>query len=179
MQEHREILHVDDFFPNPDRIRQCALEQEFREPYEVESWVGLRTDEFAGTIDGVDIEDYILERLYDIYPKLPAMELTWMFHLSPENVPRKNTDVDYDIENIHKDDTKVQFAGVVYLTPNPDMDGGTSFFDDDGKKIGEAKNEYNRLIFYPADVLHSPTKPFGEGKEGARLTLTFFASIKR
>jgi hypothetical protein len=179
MQEHREILHVDDFFPNPDRVRQCALEQEYREPNDAEAWVGLRTEHFAGTIDGVDIEDYILGRLYDIYPKLPQLELIWMFHLSPEDVPRKNPDVDYDIENIHKDNTKVQFAGVIYLTPEPDEDGGTSFFDDDGKKIGEAKNAYNRLIFYPADVLHSPTKPFGLGKDKARMTLTFFANIKR
>jgi hypothetical protein len=62
----------------------------------------------------------------------------------------------------------------VYLTPNPPKNSGTSFFDDEGNKVGEAENVYNTMVIYPADILHGPTNPFGDTKENSRLTLVFF-----
>lgn len=179
MEQNIRVLQVDDFFKNPDRVRGCALEQIFNEPNDEDNWRGLRTNLMGGTIDGIDIEKYIIDTARKHLPQLPDFDLDWVFHILPEDDFYKENGIDYDYVCSHKDNEAdtIYFAGVVYLSPNPPEKSGTSFFEDINTKLAEVDNEYNRMVFYPSDVLHSPTKPFGLGKEDGRLTLTFFCKI--
>lgn len=176
--EQLRALQCDNFFENPNLIRECALAQQYREPNADENWLGLRTEPLDAEIGGVNIEKYILDTIYHNLPQIPKLDMFWVFHLLPENARGDKGD-DFDYLQSHTDSEFVHFAGVVYLTPEPKPDSGTSFFADINTKLATIDNVYNRFIFYPADIIHSPTNPFGETKEDSRLTLTFFCSIKK
>ena len=171
-------LQIDDFFENPNLIRECALAQEFKTPTENDVWLGLRSDVLDLNIGGINVEEYIQSKIKYHLPNIPELEITMVFHLLPESVKGDMGD-SFEYLQSHTDSEMVHFAGIVYLTPSPARNSGTSFFEDVNTKFGEVSNEYNRFIFYPADIIHSATNPFGETKENSRLTLTFFCSIKQ
>jgi hypothetical protein len=177
MQQVR-ALQIDDFFTNPNLIRECALAQEYKTPTEEDVWLGLRSDVLDLNIGGLDIDKYIKDTIKYRLPNVPELEISMVFHLLPENV-RGDMGDSFEYLQSHTDSEKVHFAGIVYLTPKPARNSGTSFFEDINTKFGEIDNVYNRFIFYPADIIHAPTNPFGENKEDSRLTLTFFCSIKQ
>jgi hypothetical protein len=176
MQQIR-ALQCDNFFENPNLIRECALVQTYRTPDEDESWLGLRTEELDIEIGGLNVEKYIKDKVKQWLPDLPDFDLTLVFHLLAESV-RGDMGDRFDYLQSHTDSGVVHFAGVVYLTPEAPLNSGTSFFADINTKLGSVENVYNRFVFYPADIIHSPTNPFGETREDSRLALTFFASIK-
>ena len=171
-------LQIDNFFENPNLIRECALAQAYRVPNEDANWLGLRSNLLDLTIGGLDIEKYIKDTIKYRLPDVPELEISMVFHLLPESV-RGDMGDSFEYLQSHIDSEKVDFAGVIYLTPTPPEHSGTSFFADINNKFAEIDNVYNRFIFYPADILHAPTNPFGETKEDSRLTLTFFCSIKQ
>ena len=175
--EQVKALQCDNFFGNPNLIRECALAQEYKEPRSNENWIGLRTAELDIEVGGVNIDSYIKEKIKEWMPEIPDLDLSLVFHLLPERA-RGDMGDEFDYLQSHTDSESVEFAGVVYLSPEPPEDTGTSFFADVNTKIGQVDNVYNRLAFYPANIIHSPTNPFGETNEDSRLTLTFFASIK-
>lgn len=175
--EQLRALQCDNFFENPNLIRECALAQQYREPTTDENWIGLRTEPLDGEIGGVNIEKYILDTIKYRLPQIPELDMFWVFHLLPESV-RGDMGNEFEFLQSHTDSETVHFAGVVYLSPDPKPNSGTSFFTDINTKLATIDNEYNRFVFYPADIIHSPTNPFGENKEDSRLTLTFFCSIK-
>lgn len=176
MKEIR-ALQCDNFFENPNLIRECALAQTYREPDTNESWLGLRTEDLDIEIGGLNIDKYIKDKVKQWLPNVPDFDLTLVFHLLPENV-RGDMGDKFEYLQSHTDSEVVHFAGVVYLTPDAPLNSGTSFFEDVNNKLGSVENVYNRFVFYPADIIHSPTNPFGETKEDSRLALTLFASIK-
>ena len=74
---------------------------------------------------------------------------------------------------IHKDDT--EWAGVLYLSPNPPVDGGTVIFDEEENVVTMIGNVYNRLVIYRGDLFHRSLKSgFGNSVETGRLTQVFF-----
>ena len=72
------------------------------------------------------------------------------------------------------DDTGSILAGVLYLNKETDEDAGTVVFVD--SKPVEIKNEYNKLVLYPAHLQHASRSGFGKDVNDARLTLAFFVS---
>ncbi len=83
-----------------------------------------------------------------------------------------------DTNKIHKDSNS-DFAGVLYITPNPMNHSGTSFYNDRGDVIQSFDNIYNRLIVYPSDEWHSLDNSFGDTIENGRLTFTIFCNLKQ
>ena len=76
-----------------------------------------------------------------------------------------------DSQNVNEDE--ICFSGVVYLNPNPIDPGqsGTHFILDN--KLKKINNKYNRLVFYGANITHSPGPAWGETwEDDCRLTLT-------
>jgi hypothetical protein len=88
--------------------------------------------------------------------------------LEEHNVGKKNTHRDYGFD----------YAGVLYLAPNPQKNSGTSFYNDLGEETGYLENVYNRLVIYPANELHSLKESFGNDINNGRLTFTFFCKLK-
>ena len=125
----------------------------------------------------MNIDSYIKQKIKEWIPEIPELELDMVFHLLPERV-RGDMGDEFDYLQSHTDSESVDFAGIIYLSPEPKPNSGTSFFADINTKVGEIENVYNRFVFYPSDIIHAPTNPFGDTNENSRLTLTFFASIK-
>lgn len=173
-----QALQIDNFFENPTLVREYALAQEYIGPNEDENWLGLRTKQMDSKVGNIDINKSILSAIKYHLPELPELEIFWVFHILPAII-KDNTDTPFDYQQLHIDSEKVDFAGVIYLTPNPPEHSGTSFYETFNKKLGEVKNVYNKFVVYPADILHAPTNPFGETNEDSRLALTFFCSIKQ
>ena len=168
------IHKIDNFFDNPDEIREGALNMDFDGPSPTQGWRGIRVNPTNRVVAGVDLEQMIVEEVAFRIPNFKYGEMELYFHITSEEVRENFTTETFEEASKHYDSNDSRIVGLVYLTPNPPKNCGTSFFDDDGNKIGEAENVYNTMVIYPADILHGPTNPFGDTKENSRLTLVFF-----
>ena len=64
------------------------------------------------------------------------------------------------------------YAGVIYLTENPEPNSGTILKLNNEEVVLE--NVFNRLIMYRSNIVHRPQKCFGNTIENSRLTITIF-----
>ena len=168
------LIKIPNFFINPDKVRKKVLDLKYQQPTKHNNWHGIRADLTYRVIGGVDLEQKIYEEILNVMPDVTYFEMDIFFHILPEYVRTHFKDSLFENSTKHYDNSFCTFAGVIYLTPNPPKNSGTSFFDDDGNKIEEAENIYNTMILYPANILHGPTNPFGDTMENSRLTITFF-----
>jgi len=192
------FIIVDDFFENPDQIREEALKAEYSGGF---NFPGKRApcSEYVATLTAKKIFSLLIDM--------------------NKHVVEGSLDIDFQVVTetmgegwVHSDAGDVYFAGVIYLTPNAPIDGGTSLYksyknidkvlldnyvhikrdfymrktkEDDVKSIRknnnelyyktlEVKNIYNRLVMYPGNEFHAAGKFFGSTMEDARLTLVFF-----
>ena len=164
------ILQSDNFFDNPNEIREYALNQRFYSHEESKklsapagSYAGVRTQEIH-TFNRLFF-DNLCQKIFSKVIDLTDVEsLDWRvsayFHL-------QNSD-DFVENTIHKDQG-VLYAGLIYLTPEIGEEFGTSLYDEDYKVAKTFLNKYNRLVVYDANINHGPS-----GFTDGRLTLTFF-----
>jgi hypothetical protein len=114
---------VDNFYNDPEQIRKFALSLEYNNSEDSEGrYPGKRT-KFLHEIDREFFDNFckkVFSVLYDFRFDI-QWEVMTCFHQIPE--------FDNDVKNlgwIHKDDAI--FAGLVYLTPEADLNSGTSFY---------------------------------------------------
>lgn len=175
------ILEIRDFLHNPDEVVALAKSIKYysraKHPEPVERnllWRGMRSD----CLYKFDHElfDSLFHSLFmSIVTKTMGSD---KFRLQYEFVGNavfhymRKSDV-YNDGWIH-DDTGSILAGVLYLNKETRDDCGTVVFVD-GKPTN-IKNEYNKLVLYPAHLKHSSSSGFGKDVNDARLTLAFFVS---
>jgi hypothetical protein len=139
------FIIVDDFFENPDQIRKEALKAEYRGG---SNFPGKRAScsEYINVLTArkifsllVDMNKHVVEGSLDISFQLvtEAMGEGW----------------------VHSDAGIVYFAGVIYLTPNAPIDGGTSLYKKH-KNIDEAVDDHGRIKedFYTNKIKESDIK---------------------
>lgn len=165
------IICIDDFLSDPHKIRNYAIS--LKNFYEttpknqnnkyIYGWRGFR----CGQIDAyVLYKDKILERIAEILKINPTQYIPKTnFHYTLAET--KNT---CDFSTYHTDSSV--YAGLIYLTPNPPKNSGTSFIIE-GKNI-DIENKFNRMICYPSNIYHKLTDCFGSNIYNSRLTLIFF-----
>ena len=176
----RNIIVIDDFYTNVDSVREFALSQEF-DVYG--NYPGARTANFLNESTKQTIQSLIPEKIVNW---LDGPEgYTGAFQLTTGS----------NSSWIHNDAYN-NWAGVLYLTPDAPVSGGTGFFkslidgsltgtthdlqddiwDDMSKweKVAEVGNIYNRLVLFRADQWHSSLDYFGDGPDSGRLTQVFF-----
>lgn len=187
------LLVIDNFYPNPDLVRDFALSQEFN-----------LTGAFPAVRGGYYLPDQTVEKIQKLIKPMSGEIVMWtgdygVFQLCTA----------FDRSWIHADNRKTDpqdlqiWAGVVYLTPDAPLTAGTKFYrhketqlpvksfyfqsvvkEDQYKKevydftkweeVDTVANVYNRAIFYRGDRFHIANHYFGHTKEDARLTQTFF-----
>jgi len=145
---------VDNFFNDPDLIKKYALSLKY-EKDDLGRWPGERTKPLHLIDDEFSIA--LLLKIFSIYVDLNVNNLEWQFS---ELYFHKNNNLDEDKENIknkgwiHRDE-EWDFAGVVYLTPDCNLDSGTCLYN--LKK--EFKNEYSNIrnfykhLFYKGEKI--------------------------
>tara|TARA_Y100001936_G_scaffold208189_1_gene213548 strand:+ start:4926 stop:5480 length:555 start_codon:yes stop_codon:yes gene_type:complete len=172
-----KLLIEDDFFESPDNIRDIALSTEYTCSEDVVFDVGWRGNRTEGldTFNNKILND-ISEKVFNIVTDFFEIDKSYYaiktyFHFS--HLGTKDTLDDFDNKKYHIDPT-AEYAGIVYLNPNPPNNTGTSILDGTNNKIISVENVYNRLIAYPSNHIHAPSNLFGTDKNTGRLTFTYF-----
>lgn len=194
---------IENFYENPDKIRDFALKQKYTYCHELEKieyvFPGSRTKD-----------------LFDLDKNLHATickKLISIFHNSEHDIMRwglstnfQSVSEEYNEGVIHTDSNTI-FAGVLFLTPDAPLDSGTSIFkpnksfdeekyqkalSDNDKRFHKGEivmdteyhkmfdevlrvnNVYNTLIVYEGDQFHAANKFFGNQLTDSRLTQVFF-----
>lgn len=191
---HPSIMAVDDFYSNPDEVRDYALSLEFN--YHKKYHKGQRT-EVKTFFDGTT------EFLEDALKK----KITSWDHQPHNGVFQYCTAQD---QLVYHTDSQT-YAAVVFLTPDAPPAAGTTFFQHKGNglkrkptkedciRLGKSVDElmwdmfegnfydktpwetvdvignvYNRLALWDAKLVHAASQYFGDKKENGRLFHMFF-----
>lgn len=189
------LIVIDDFYKDPDSVRDLALSQEFN----------IRGD-FPAVRGGYYFPYELADRIQEIVKPFAGEIIRYVGH---SGVFQLCTAL--DATKVHSDFMEEYpeqlWAAVIYLTPDAPLSAGTGFFKckhtgkqtDDAPHPNEATNYhmqnchdqtkfeqvsvvgniYNRAIFYKGNYLHRAMNYFGFKKEDARLTQTFFFHVKK
>jgi hypothetical protein len=180
------LMVIDNFLDDPDKIREFALKQRF---------------DIRGGFPGV--------RATWTNPAYDKELDEKLFELIGKNVEHLGSSKNFQICTEYEDDNWIHhdrkdIAGVLYLTPNAPVEYGTSIFrhkptgtmygydgdrlgpnivnynkEEDWEEITNIGNVYNRLILYNGFHYHrSNNFGFGTTLEFSRLTQTFFMNFK-
>ena len=194
------IIVIDNFYTNPDKIREYALSLTY-EPPENHGAVGYRCESGRKILDGTK---ELLEKI--LHANIPNgnKEGEWnystngCFQWCNASVP-----IVY-----HCDSQK--YAAIIYLTPNAPPECGTSFLRHKKYKLRNSEvfsksdwyqsdlnykephldktqwevvdsigNVYNRLVIFDAQYIHGVSEYFGEDIHNSRLFQLFFFDITK
>lgn len=179
---------VENFYENPDKVREFALNQKYIEGGFGRGFIGRRTEKqflFPGLRE--QFEDIMGEKIvkWEEYGMNGRFQVAW----SGEPLV------------YHCDNQK--WGGMLYLTPNAPYQCGTTLYahketrarsyyeegwdaawkDSSGcshldgtpfEPVDVLGNVYNRLVIFDASCIHSASQYFGAVKENARLWQMFF-----
>jgi hypothetical protein len=173
------LIIAEDFYDDPDTVRSFALAQPFDV---VGNYPGVRTKPFINDVVKIAISKLVETTAGPVTNWHEDCGFTGAFQLCTAN----------DRTWIHADSYNT-WAGVLYLTPNAPLSGGTSLYrhkatgnrakvDDDYESYDYTKweevdrigNIYNRLILYRGNMFHASVDYFGSTYEDGRLFQTFF-----
>jgi hypothetical protein len=122
------ITCVDNFFDNPDEVRKLALSLDFDK--KEGHYPGVRTQQLHEIAP--DYFHYFCKKLFGLFYNLNESELGWSVETNFQMIePFKEDGANFGW--VHRDNNYV-FAGIIYLTPNADLNSGTSIFKP--KKLG-------------------------------------------
>lgn len=199
------VTVINDFYDNPDEIRQFALMQKYKFRHEEEGlayvYPGCRTQDLHAL--DASLQAMVLKKLVSVF-HIPEHDLMrWAISSSFQSVSEIYK------EGVIHTDTNTIFAGVLYLTPNAPLDSGTSLYrknasfseakykqacdqNDERFKSGEivmdtsfhsmfdevvrVNNVYNTLILFEGDMFHAANQFFGQTLEDSRLAQVFFVN---
>ena len=163
----RNVIVVDNFLDDPDRIRKIALDFDYSNVQK--NVPGVRSTNRAGG----DYEEKVTEKFREIFNS--DIEWCWeqdsfCFQLCTEGTESW----------IHQDPV-AEWAAVLYLTPNAPLDSGTGIYESPVSDMNVAVgNMYNRLVAYRGKMMYhrSIVPGFGDSLETGRLTQVFFFDVK-
>lgn len=177
------LVIIDDFYIDPDKVRDFALSQ----PFDV-----------VGNFPGKRTKPFLNESIKDIINNHLAFAggvSNWQEESGYTGAFQLTTALDRTW--IHTDEYN-KWAGVCYLTPNAPHTGGTGLFrhKESGEYFRTTKdypegydytkwdlidvigNKYNRLVLYRGDIFHASLDYFGSCPKTGRLFQTFFFDTK-
>ena len=178
------VIVVDNFYSNPDGVRSFALQQEFSQRG---NYPGQRTKSFV-TNDTLDEIARQIRNAGGLVTNWNIEDgLTGSFEIATAS----------DRSWIHTDHYNT-WAGIIYLTPDAPLSGGTGLFQ--YKKTGARysaelseyesqdytkwelcdviSNKYNRLVMYRSDQFHTSLDYFGDDLATGRLFQLFFITTE-
>lgn len=179
------LIIVDDFYSNPDEVREFALQQDFSVK---NNFPGQRTKSF--------LNESTKEGLQKIVEPFGGKVLNWYEEDGGTGSFQYTTSLDRSWMHV---DNFNSWAGVCYLTPNAPISAGTGLFKnkkentmyDLGRPVGTESqdmtkwemvdrvgNVYNRLVLYRADIYHSSLDYFGSNLQDGRLFQVFFLNTE-
>lgn len=194
------LIVIDNFYNNPTETRNFVLKQEF---FVKGNYPGQRTISYANEELKNIIQKYILSfggRITDFpIPKSDNSDADKIYNGSFQYTTSR------DRSWVHTDGWN-NWAGVLFLTPDAPISGGTAFYkfhdgsmNENDTKILNNKEEtdkysqdltkwelvdrvgnvFNRLILFNSKRYHMSMDYFGDSKENGRLFQVFFFSSQK
>lgn len=185
----KNLIVVDNFYENPDYVRDFALRQNL--VAHPESHKGCRTD-----------DRYFAPNMREVFEAIIGKKIAnWYDQGYCNGVFQYCTKHDPLVYHCDGQD----WAGAIYLTPNAPYDSGTSFFAskyngqrDCGDpnfdfetvfngdfldpsrfhKVDDIGNVYNRLVIWNSRLIHAASSYFGSSIEDSRLFHLFFFDLE-
>jgi hypothetical protein len=179
----RKLIVIDDFFDNPDDVREFALSCEYKSDNNY--YKGLRSVENYHFPNAKELFESLLGERIDSFPNEGSVN--GCFQITTAE----------DFQVYHCDSQK--WAAIIYLTPDAPFHSGTrthaskingakhgddynidesftgGFYDSTKFDIVDSiGNVYNRMILMDAKQIHSAGNYFGNSKETGRLVQIFF-----
>jgi len=117
------VIVVDNFFNDPNKVRNFALHQEFKRD-ETSNYPGLRTD--CLSVIEPNLYNEFLKKFFSIYYDFRFEQINWIVEARFQL-----TDNHFDSGWVHYDNdgySSSKIAGVIYLTPNAPLNSGTSIY---------------------------------------------------
>lgn len=161
------MIVIDNYFHCPKIIRNYALSNVKYYPKQPEDgWEGYRSYLLS---EKNDLEKEIILKIENTLTNEVSKELKTLdvyFHCCPRFIMHEI----YDFHEMKWHQDQCDYAGVIYMTPNPPKNTGTCF------KPGDCvENVYNRFLCYPGKLTHGPDHLFGKDLKTTRMTITFFS----
>lgn len=204
MDLYPTVTVIENFYENPDEIREFALKQKFSYCHELKGidyvFPGCRTKDLF-ELDK-NLYEKVCRKLVSIFHNTKTDHMRWAITTSFQVVEER-----FGQGVLHQDGNTV-FAGIVYLTPGAPLNAGTSLFKPN-KLFDEAEyqaaikqndinfrenkpvntgyhkmfdetitvnNIYNSLIIFNAQTYHAANHFFGNSLETGRMAQVFFIS---
>ena len=172
-----KTIIVDNFFDDPDSIREFALGLNYYPRRINQFYEGIRSEPLH-ELDKNLYNKICSKIILEYYGHANYIyEGPIYFHQTRET---DKNDEQWIFDKIHRD--KAITAGIVYLTPNAPLDCGTQTYEKKGKSFFPdvvMGNRYNRLIAYNANTYHSATNFFGNNNQSRLCMLFFLEKIER
>jgi hypothetical protein len=196
------VTILDNFFDNPNDVREFALKQKYEPDIESE-WPGVRTSEIYEL--NKDLWTQFTRRTFSLFYNFDKEDVQWSVKSSFQKISAR-----YSGGWVHTDRPEI-LTGIVYLNPNTKADAGTSIFyrkkeypfssiinldkkkafyrnemshedvekyrlenNNQFEEVIRISNSYNRLVLFDSHLLHSANGYFGENDQEDRLALVFF-----
>jgi hypothetical protein len=178
---------VDNFLDYPEHIRGIALSSEYKDCNDHPlggTWPGFRSDILNNILPAGEF-DTIIQKVLSIFAGKGDYSIQSYFQICDPS----------DGESWIHQDIGVDYASILYLSPNPPKSSGTLLYRPvlygydpyhTTKKsnfiVDEViDNKYNRLAIYDAEEFHSSENYFGDkikDLSSARLTIVSFFRVK-
>jgi len=175
----RDYLIIDNYFLNPKDLKKWAFKQKFytkeNHPWKkcLGRFPGYRTD-FINNIDENKFK-YLFTNLIktcEIFYEKNFTEirawLSFSYTLDNVKIPDWHKDNENNLPEFNK--FKKKLSGIVYLNENADKKAGTLIMNNNKPFLIE--NNFNRLVLYPSEKIHSYAQSFGKTKKNSRFVFT-------
>jgi hypothetical protein len=140
-------LCVDNFYSNPDKVRNFALQQAYS-PDPNGRWPGKRTEELW-KLDRDFFDNFAL-KLFSLFFDVETTGFKYVLSVRFQLID-PFTDNKTSIKNtgwIHYDDGTNVLGGVIYLNPSPNIASGTSIYQQTKPSPLTGDDEYTKNKFY-------------------------------
>ena len=192
------VIVIDNFYTNPDKIREYALSLTYQSP-ENHGAVGYRSESGRKILEGTK---EFFEKL--LHKSIPNGNNHGEWNYSTNGCFQW---CNARVPIVYHADSQ-QYAAILYLTPDAPPNCGTSFFRHKNYKIRNSEifskpdwhkssliyrelnldktlweivdsigNVYNRLVIFDAQYIHAVTEYFGEDINNSRLFQLFFFNV--
>jgi len=130
------ITVVDNFYENPNEIRKFALSQQYKHCFEIKDYPftfpGSRTDDLS--LIHPEFFQKSCQKLTSLFHNFEHDVMRWQFTSSFQSVTK-----DF-IKGVIHHDSNTALAAVLYLTPEPQKNSGTTLYKA-GKKFNQSLYE--------------------------------------
>ena len=139
------VTVLDNFFDDPDAVRELAIQQKF----EVDSlarWPGKRTKPIHEI--STELHTMLCARLFSLFYDFRVDNLSWAVDATFQKV-----DASYKEGWIHSDAKDSVLSAIIYLTPNADINSGTSIYRRKKEnKFANTKNNDKKMAYLAGEI---------------------------